>query len=154
MTSARNEPATFQFVAPHLTHCATGNSHQSLLLNINPYINLRNLTISVIYVYLFLQITQHCPCGYKTQQQNNGVACLIFVLDNILCGPHKWNALLRITTYYSMLNCKLNCFIRFKLEIIFSNKHFITLSCVERQKEAHSAALWCQYSPIGTAHAR
>jgi hypothetical protein len=89
MTPAEIKPATFQFVVHYLTHCATAVPHQSQLLNINPYVNLRNLNISVIYVSLFLQITQHCPCGYKAQQQSNGVACQIAALDNILCGPHK-----------------------------------------------------------------
>jgi len=89
MTPAEIEPATYQFVVQYLTHCAAAVPHQSHWLDINPYVNLRNLTISVIYVSLFLQITQHCPYGYKTQQHNNGVACLIVALDNILCGPHK-----------------------------------------------------------------
>jgi len=89
MTPAGIEQATCRFVAPQLNHGATAVPHQSPLLSINPYINLRNLTITVINVSLFPQITQHCPYGYKTQQQDNCVACLIAVLDNKLCGPHK-----------------------------------------------------------------
>ena len=107
------EPPTFHFVPHHLNHCATTVPHQSLLLNVNPYINLRNLTISVIYVSLFLQITQHCPCGYKTQPQNNSVACLIAVLVHKLCGPYKTKCsfmyynlfTLRFITYLNDKSC-------------------------------------------------
>ena len=96
-------------------------------------------------------MTQHCPWGYKTQQQNNGVASLIAALDNILCGPQ----IKRSFVYYNLF---IVCFIANLSVLSYLNKRLrreinIYHDWVQRQKGAQSAALCCLYSPVGNAHA-
>jgi hypothetical protein len=43
LTPAGIEPATFRFVAQHLTHCATAVVRQTVLQNFDPYIQNHNL---------------------------------------------------------------------------------------------------------------